>query len=390
VSRSPFLYPLLFAVTLTAPRLSAQDWQLPIHAPPYTQVQAEGGSLQGDPRKGEYLLNLSTPADQIPTVSVSGPFGGKITQKIDAPSRTRTLKINSGVIADRNPDPPTLAMLPALCPRLRVAKSENPNTKNSAPSFVYQGEEDRLNHVPLCQMGDPDAMEGKQSKTVAEMDGHNALLLRKVHIRYDYEDANIIDYEGFNAKTGERERIYEGMSGFYSNFHYAVVPYSAEIPQLPRQALLHLARGSLKEIGREDLRPALRTHSFLPGPFLSKDPWNYSLCEWGDTEYQAPEQSLEYEGIALWDWDYSIPERDHLLIIVWEEDEAQELIREKRIPANYLIDDLVAVFEIRRQDTLKPLLLKNPRDDFEMWVQTGELNSSITQAANNSRLSGKR
>jgi len=84
VSRSPFLYPLLFAVTLTAPRLSAQDWQLPIHAPPYTQVQAEGGSLQGDPRKGEYLLNLSTPADQLPTVSVSGPFGGKITQKISS------------------------------------------------------------------------------------------------------------------------------------------------------------------------------------------------------------------------------------------------------------------------------------------------------------------
>jgi hypothetical protein len=231
-------------------------------------------------------------------------------------------------------------------------------------------------------MSDPDAWEGEQSRTLRDMDGRNVLLLQKIHITYDYEDSNIIDYERLNPKTGKLETLYEGMGGFYANFHFAALPYDPRVAELPRQTLLHLAKGKLREIGREELRPALRTHGFLPGPFLSKREWNYPVCEWGDTEYQAPEQSLEYRDIALWDWDYSVPEAGHILLIVWESDEPDALIREGKIPPTYLTDDVVGVFEVRREATLTALTLKNPRDDFEITVQTGNLQLPAPPAPN--------
>lgn len=361
------------AMTLTTATASTQDWQLPIQAPPYARVQAEGGTLLGDPRKGEYLLSLPAIPGQKSKIRAEGPFGGVLTEELSSETRKGPIRFNTGVIADRNPNPTSIAVLPTLCPRLRVAEGEASPAGERGFRFIYQGGEDRLNQRPMFQMQDPDALQGMQARSLSEMDGRNVLLLKKVRVTYDYEDSNIVDYEDYDPKTGLKRTLPEGMGGFYANFHYAIVPYSPEIPQLPRQTLLSLAQGRLRAIGREELRPALRVHAFLPGPFFSKSQWNYPLCEWGDTEHQAPDQSLEYEGIAMWDWDYSVQDPDRVLLIVWEEDEEQEWIQRGRIPANFLMDDLVGVFEVHRQETLQPKTFRSPRGDFEITVSTGHL-----------------
>lgn len=357
--------------------LQAQDGLFPIHAPPYTRVQAEGGTLQGDPRKGEYLLRLPDSPEANSKVQAQGPFGGSLVEEVSAARKDKAIRFGSGVISNRDPNPPSLAVLPTLCPRLRVAETERDGKPDGGFRFVYRGAEDALNQRPVFQMQDPDALQGEQAKTVSAMDGRNVLLLKKVRVTYDYEDSNIVDYESYDPKTGRRETLHEGMGGFYANFHYAVVPYAPEIPELPRQTLLSLAQGRLRAVGREELRPALRVHAFLPGPFLSKRDWNYPLCEWGDTEYQAPDQSLEYEGLALWDWDYPVTNRERVLLIVWEEDEEGEWIRQGRIPPNHLMDDLVGVFEIRREDTRRAKTFRSPRGDFEITVETGELTPAV-------------
>jgi hypothetical protein len=376
MARGPHIAAILLVVAVAASPLAAQDWSLPVQAPPYTQVRAEGATLQGDPRTGEYLLNMPASSGKKSKVEAKGPFGGTLTEEIAAEAQGRPIRFQSGVIANRDPNPSALPVLPSLCPRLKALAAE---PDSSTTRFVYQGQQDRLNQVPMYQMHDPDVLQGEQHKTLAEMDGRNVLLLKKVRVRYDYEDSNIIDYERFDPKTGERVTIHEGMGGFYANFHYAIVPYAKEILELPRQTLLSLAQGRLQAIGRDELRPALRTHSFLPGPFFSKSQFQYSLCEWGDTEYQAPDQSLEYEGLAMWDWDYSVASRDRVLLIVWEEDEEQELIRQRRIPENYLTDDLVGVFEIRRDETSTPLTLRSRRGDFEITVLSGDLAPRIAR-----------
>lgn len=367
------------ATTLCVAGLSAQEGLFPIHAPPYTRVQAEGGTLQGDPRKGEYLLRLPDSPEANSKVQARGPFGVNLVEEVSAGRKEKAIRFGSGVISDRDPNPPALAVLPELCPRLRVAEAEGDATSAAGFRFVYRGAEDALNRRPVFQMQDPDAMEGAQAKTLSAMDGRNVLLLKKVRVTYDYEDSRIVDYESHDPKTGRRETLHEGMGGFYANFHYAIVPYAPEIPELPRQVLLSLAQGRLRAIGREALRPELRVHAFLPGPFLSKRQWNYPLCEWGDTEFQAPDQSLDYEELALWDWDYPVKNRDHILLIVWEEDEEGDWIRQGRIPPNHLMDDLVGVFEIRREDTLRAQTLRSPRGDFEITVETGQLAPALAR-----------
>lgn len=374
---------LALLATFASKYLAGQDWIFSVQAPPYAKVQAQRGNLQGDPRKGEYWLSLPA-APQTETkskIQAKGPFGGLLTEEISSAQAQKSIRFASGVIANRDPNPSALAVLPSLCPRLREIKTEGTSSPDTAYRFVYRGSEDRLNRLPVYQMQDPDALQGNQAKTLSEMDGRNVLLLKKVRITYDYEDSNIVDYERIDPKTGERHPVYEGMGGFYSNFHYAIVPYAKEILELPRQTLLNLAQGRLAMIGQERLRPAIRVHAFLPGPFFSKQQWNYSLCEWGDTEYQAPDQSLEYEGIAMWDWDFSASDSDRILLIIWEEDEEAEMIERGLIPKNYLTDDLVGVFEIQKKDTASPLTLISARGDFQITVVTGDLGSDWKTAS---------
>lgn len=276
---------------------------------------------------------------------------------------TTSAQLKEGIVREKEANPKFISVRPAPCPRLGKEES----------GLMYYGEEDRFNHTPFFQLLDPDIKNGKQKRTFSDMDGKNVLLLSHVRLTYDYEDTKIIDYDGPNPLTGKHEVIHEGEGGFYANIHYAIVPYRKDVLKMDRQTLLHFAEGKLNEIDKENLAPELRVHSFIPGPFLSKEDNIYAMCEWGDTAYQEPEQNLDYREMALWDWDYPVTNPGHILLIVWEGDEEDWLIRDQLIHPFYLTDDLIGVFEIWREKSLKPLTLKNARDDFEITVATDNL-----------------
>ncbi len=309
-----------------------------------------------------------------------GPLGGIFRKNISSLQELATTEIKTGIIKDKNSNPETVSVLPELCPRVTL-------NFTSSPEATYHGEQDSLNHIPFFQLMDPDArqrhtlpglaLSRSAVQSYTGMDGHHVLLLKKVAIDYDDEDSGIIDYEGPNPLTGKQEIVHEGEGGFYANFHYAVVPYDSQIPKMDRETLLHLSEGKLSEIDRDDLRPKLRTHSFIPGPFLSKKNPLYSMCEWGDTAHQAPHQELTYSDIALWDWDYWVKNEGHVLLIVWEGDEEEWLIKDQLIDPFYLTDDLVGVFDIWMDNTLQPLTLVNKKGDFKITVQTGDLTFPI-------------
>jgi hypothetical protein len=145
-----------------------------------------------------------------------------------------------------------------------------------------------------------------------------------------------------------------------------VIPFDEKYLKLNRQELLNLVQGKLSLIKREDLTPSLRAHSFIPGPYLSKDQV-YPFCEWGDTSFQAKKQQMTYENFKIWDWDLA---KNKIMIVVWEGDEEDWLIEAKLLDPFYLTDDWVATFVVNRADVLKPKVLKNDIGNFEMEVVT--------------------
>lgn len=343
---------------------------LQIEAPPFTEIIIPGSEFQTHPDSTRFSVILSEEASFPLSVTAKGPLGGLVIRTLESPGKLKGLKFGEKIIRDKNPNPQSLSDLPLLCPRLSLQGTDDPAKK---PRAVYAGNHDRLNHIPMFQLLDPDAGRGNQYKSFVEMDGKNVLLLQRVTLTYDYEDSAIVDYEGPHPITGKPHRVNEGQGGFYANIHYAVYPFRAGDKTIDNQTLLHLVQGKLREINREDLLPSLRTHSLLPGPFLSKEQGIYEMCEWGDTAHQAPRQTVEYEEMALWDWDYSIPDADHIALVVWEGDEEDWLIRKELIHPFYLTDDLIGIFEIRKNQTVKPLVMKNKKGDFEITVQTGNL-----------------
>src|SRR3989338_7590609 len=70
--------------------------------------------------------------------------------------------VKTGIIKNKEANPRKLDIRPAPCPRL---KEEEPGR------FIYDGAKDRLNHIPIFQLMDPDAGVGNQYKAYAEMDG---------------------------------------------------------------------------------------------------------------------------------------------------------------------------------------------------------------------------
>ncbi|MDO8520282.1 MAG: hypothetical protein Q7T11_09005 [Deltaproteobacteria bacterium] len=336
-----------------------------IEAPPDCRFQINGNPVASEIAWGKYALSPSFELLFPLKLEVNGPFGGLITRLIPTAPQLNQLKISEGIIVGKEANPRTLAVLPTLCPRLEKGRN----------GYHYDGTEDRFNHTPLFQMMDPDIKTGKQKLTYSEMDGKNVLLLNRARVTNDYEDTGIVDYDGPHPLTGRPQRIHEGDGGFYANFHYAIIPYQKEVTTMDRQTLLHLAQGKLSEIDKQNVAPELRVHSFIPGPFLSKPDRLYPLCEWGDTAHQSPDQALNYTEMALWDWDYPVKNPGHLLMIVWEGDEEDWLIRKELIHPFYLTDDLVGVFEIKKQETAKTLTLKNAKGDFEITVITGNLDT---------------
>lgn len=303
---------------------------LVVKAPSGTQFLIGEKIISAEEKKGAYTLFLPQPLAFPLVIKATGPFGGIVARQFDSPSQIHPYEVEAGIIKDSDSNPAVLAMLPALCPRLKKEKE----------SYLYEASEDVINHLPSLQMIDPDIKKGKQEKIYPEIDGKNVLLMQKITVRHDYEDE---------------------AGGFYANFHYAIIPYSSKILSLEPQRLLHLVQGRLKEIDAEETRPEIRVHSLLPGPFLSHSDNGYTMCEWGDTAHQAPEQTLAYRELVIWDWDLKVKNASHILMVVWEGDEEN---------GTHITDDLVGIFEIKKKQTKKPLTLKNPRGDFEITLET--------------------
>lgn len=354
------------ALLLAGIPLQGRAWTLEVETPPRASVVAPSGKIQSQPDKGRHKLEFPEAVNEA-VLEVRGPLGGIVLHPVNSGDAGKTLRFEDAIIADDDPNPTKLANLPTLCPRIetQAGRSESP------PVYLYRGEKDSLNRFPITQLTDPDKNEGRQAESVRLIDGRNVLLLKSVRLTYDYEDDAIVDERKTDPKTGQSVEVREGRGGFYANLHYAVLPYDPSIPGLPEQSLLHLAEGSLASIGMAERRPELRTHGFLPGPFLSGSSFGYPLCEWGDTAHQAPEQSLEYRNIALWDWDYAVASPGRVLLVIWEGDEEDKARAQGLIGPTRLIDDLIGVFEVTRAGSLSPLRLRNSRGDFEITVQTG-------------------
>ncbi len=347
-----------------------------IQAPLLTTFTTPGNQSTITSSGKKYSLVLEDPVHFPITIEAHGPKGGLVRQWIQSPNEFRPLTFAQGIVLPKDPNPETIPVLPLLCPRLQ--------------GNIYHGEHDRLNHIPVFELLEPDArakehngQSGQKNisflppyKAYSDIDGQNVLLLKSITLTYDYEDSSIVDYEGPNPLTGKMQTVHEGNGGFYANLHYAILPYEKKITQLDTQTLLHLAEGKLREINRTDLTPEIKTHSLLPGPFLSRANHLYDMCEWGDTAHQARLQKMEYSDIALWDWDYSVKNADHVLLIVWEGDEEDWMIQQQLIDPTWLTDDLVGVFEIHRKNTLTPLTLTNARGDFSITILTGNLENN--------------
>lgn len=298
------------------------------------------------------------------TLSATTPLGLNWEREINGSAGVAALEVPVGIITNKDANPQKISTVPKLCPYL----ANNDSYKQT--SLHYDAQKDPINHFPIMHLLDADFRQGQQYKSFSEMDGKNTLELKKATVRYDYEDTSIIDFEGPNPITGKMQVVHEGDGGFYANFHFAVIPFDQTVLTMDRQTLLHLAQGKLAEINKSPLTPLLRVHGFMPGPFLSKQNAFYSFCEWGDTTFQAPVQTIDYNGLTLWDWDTTVPNAKDILLIVWEGDEEDWLIQDQMIDPFYLTDDVVGVFEIKRENSLLPLTLKNAKGDFEIVVQT--------------------
>lgn len=339
--------------------------------PPQCLLIAGTGTVIPRPdKKGEFKIYFGTRPELPVKLTLIDPFGVAKTYEYSRIEDLQNLKITDGVIKMTPANPKSVDVIPRPCPRVSWNYDHGRNI--AAYGGAYDAATDFLSDKPRLQLADPDAKTVKTQRELLEnFDGKNALFVRRVKISYDYEDDAILDYEGVNPLTGKDDHsVYEGQGGFYANFHYAVVPFDARYLTLPRQELLNLAQGKLALIERTDLSPPLRTHSFLPGPYLSKE-GIYPMCEWGDTAHQAKTQELRYERFPIWDWDLATDQGapfDKVIIVVWEGDEEAWMIADGLLDPFYLADDVVGVFTVAKKDAAKPLVLKNGTGDFEMEV----------------------
>lgn len=364
-----FIFLVIISITLVM-----NAWAIPpffearIKAPPFVRFYSAGRELPTIRKEKFYLMHVPGTVKFPLVMNVVGPMGGLYEAELSSLQKLKGFKVPVGIIKNKDANPRKLEKLPQFCPRVKIIPDNA-----GVPHFLYDAHDDRLNRFPAYQLFEPDLLTGSQISSLTQMDTKNVLKIRSVQISYDYEDTGIVDYAGPHPLTQEPHKVYEGDGGFYANFHYAVLPYEKEIMQLDRQTLLHLVQGNLADVDKEHLRPALRTHAFIPGPYLSGDKYLYPFCEWGDTAHQAPVQKMAYKNMAIWDWDYSVPNADHIILVVWEGDEEDWLVERKLIHPFYLTDDVVGIWEIKKNATIQPLTLKNQNGDFEMTVVSGNL-----------------
>lgn len=341
-----------------------------VRVPPQcTLTTSSGTPLPAKGALGTYRIYFRGPEDFPMRLSLKDPFGAHKAYDAISSESLKNQIIADAIVTTQAANPESIDAIPRLCPRVTIRDDV------TSRRVVYAAGQDILNGRPQAQLLDQDAaFLPEQRQLAARFDGTNELTVTRVAISYDYEDNAILDYEGPHPITGKPGyKVFEGEGGFYANLHYAVMPYDERYKNLDRQTLLNLAEGKLADIDKTELRPKWRVHSFLPGPYLSKDAL-YPMCEWGDTSHQAPKQELSYEDLRIWDWDLDTEIQKtataKIFIVVWEGDEEDWLIADGLLDPYTLTDDVIATFSIARHQTTQSLTLKNERGDFEMEVVT--------------------
>lgn len=340
--------------------LAARGFDFYILTPPGVEVASPYAEVrsQADLTMHRVLVSDTLRGVPIP-VELRGPFGG-IVRKSYLAGQGDVVSVGTAIVTDPHSNPERLEALPALCPRVWVDRG----------SLSYDAHKDILNTVPIIQLLDPDAKPlPRAERTLERFDCKNVLLVKEMMISFDYEDSGQI-----KARGPDGDVIAEDQSGFYANFHVAVLPYSESLLAHDSSELLRIAEGkaSLRGMTLDPLW-AWRTHSFLPGPFLSRSDFFYDMCEWGDTAYQAPAQRMRYDNLAIWDWDY--PVGDKVVIVIWEGDEEESLVSRGLVAPGDIIDDLIAVFIVARDATREPKVLANKAKNVVIHIQTGDMST---------------
>lgn len=355
-----------------------------VSVPPQCEITSTANVKIGPNREGRVKISFNKNTVFPFELTVTDLFGAHIRKLVLDPRQLETWQVPQGIIKIKYANPAILDKIPELCPRAQLVYNDEKK------SLVYDVTNDILSQSPVLQAFDPDfADTPAQKRLLKNIDTKNLLTLTHARVSYDYEDSTILDYRGPNpldAFASKPQLIYEGEGGFYANIHFAVVPYDARYLKLGRQEILNLAQGKLAYIDRLDLKPQLRTHSFLPGPYLSKNDV-YAMCEWGDTHFQASVQEMTYNNLKIWDWDLKDDDDrkiNQVLVIVWEGDEEDWLIADGLLDPYYLTDDLIGIFTVKKSDMMDrarhpstgsgqvavPLRFKNPLGNFEMTLET--------------------
>lgn len=342
-----------------------------VTTPPKVVVESSQADVTSDLASGTHRIRVPATLKGTPiTLEFKGPYGGIAKQTIIPQKDGEFFSVGTGIINEAFSNPEYLSLLPALCPRV----------SDHGGKLVYAGNKDLFNHTPVMQLLDPDATPISQNVsdmqgTITEFDCHDVLLIDEVSMTFDYEDP-----QNVKAILPDGSLIREDHAGFYSNFHMAAFPYSADLTTLPPQTLLRIAEGRLSE--SKELRNAFskdtidrlkwRTHSFLPGPFLSRSDFFYSMCEWGDTARQAPKQTLHYDNLPIWDWDYN-DEGQAIFLVIWEGDEEDGLITQGALSKSAIMDDLVEIFVVHAQDVDRGKTYTNAAHTVSIRLKTGNM-----------------
>lgn len=348
---------VLACLLLASPGITKE---LLVRTPRGVALVASHGEVNSKVASGRHVIRFDEADSSIESVELvlKGPYGGYVRKVVPLKKEKNYFTMRTGVPIIRASNPQYIQVLPALCPRI----------KEKDDALLYMTDQDLLNYTPTLHLLDPDAAQFSETQeTIRQFDCRNVLLVDKVGIAFDYEDPSLV-----KASPPGLAPLHEEQSGFYANFNIAVMPYEDAVAKRSPRDILRFAEGRASELDwLIPPRLAWRTRSFLPGPFLSHDDLLYSMCEWGDTAYQAPRQELNYRDFAVWDWDYPVGQT--LLLVIWEGDEEEGLMSRGLLPKYAIMDDLVAVFTVTREEAAGGKLFVNPRGDFWIRFKEGEL-----------------
>lgn len=308
-------------------------------------------------------------------------------------------------------DTDTLAQtLPVICPRMASARLLSGEDTTLDYDVVLDSSKDWYDGLLDDKNNPPEEIVGQ--KPAAAWDCKNVLSLDSVTTQFDWEDGDIvIGMDGDDVVT-EGNVMGIGSGGAYAKLHYAVAPFKSEyeiqyqaflkgLPALvtnkpgelaiaasdlmrcakqqcdpvkkdaykAMQYFLHFVFSALPEVDKAADDPKLLLHSSLEGAFWSKpEDDGYPRCEWFDTRYQAPVQTVHYKNFPIWDWDWDA--NPCVVMVVLEGDgSSTDMFKGQYFAENDFADDFVGFFKVCKGQTV---VLDNYSKDLKITFSTGD------------------